>query len=106
MRHPRILNRAAQAYEPQVLEEGTLPRLCPTGRQPRPHALEQQPAESAFDILIDVSEVVRRIARAKVLSPPAEHRIEVRNDEAEIRVTPPARRQIAHTSTHPRHGAL
>ena len=69
MRHPRILNRAAQTDEPKVLEEGTPPRTCPTGRETRPRALEQQPAESAFDILVDVSEVVRRIARAKVTDP-------------------------------------
>ena len=106
MRHPRILNRAAQAYEPKVLEEGTLPRFGPTGSQTRSCALEKQPAESPFDILVDVSEVVRRIARAKVLSPPAEHRIEIRNDDAEVRVAPPAGSQRSHTSAHPRHGAL
>ena len=106
MRHPRILNRAAQAYEPQVLEEGTLPRSCPTRSQTRPSALEKQPAKSTFDILVDVSEVVRRITRAKVLPPPAEHRIEIRNDDTEIRMSPPAGRQRSHTSAHPRHRAL
>ena len=106
MRHPRILNRAAQAEKPEALEEGTVPRYRSTGGQTGPRALEEQPTESSFDILVDISKVVRRIARAKVLPPAAEHRIEVRNDEAEICVTPPARGQIAHTSAHPRHRAL
>ena len=84
MRHPRILNRAAQAKEPEGLEEGTMPRRCLPRGQTRPRALEAQPAESSFDVLVDIGEVVRRIPRAKVLSPAAEHRIHVRDDAAEV----------------------
>ena len=41
MRHPRILNRPAQANEPQGLEEGTVPRRRPTG------ASDESPRASA-----------------------------------------------------------
>ncbi len=46
MHHPRIPNRAAQADEPQGLEERTLPSLCPTRRQTRPRPLEEQAAQA------------------------------------------------------------
>ena len=70
MRHPRILNRAAQAKKPEGLEEGTPPRVGPTGHEPRPRTLEQEPAEALFDILVEVREVVRRITGAEVLRQP------------------------------------
>jgi len=63
MRHPRILNRAAQANEPEGFEEGTTPGLRPTGGQSRPCALEEQSAESPFDVLVEVGEVVRRLTK-------------------------------------------
>jgi len=88
MRHPRILNRAAQTDEPKDLEEGTTPRHGLTGGETGPGALETQPAQAPFDVLVDAREVVRRITRAKVLSPPAEHEIHVGDDAAEILVTP------------------
>ena len=106
MRRPRILNRAAQAKEPQGLEEGASPRRGPAGGQTGSRALEKQPTESAFDVLVDGREVVRRIARAEVLSPAAEHRIEVRHHEAEVRVAPGAGRQVSHAGAHPRHRTL
>jgi hypothetical protein len=64
--------------------------------------LEEQPAESPCDVLVEVGEVVRRVPRAKVVTPTTEHRIEVRNDGAEIRVTPSPGRQVSHASAHPR----
>src|SRR3954447_16107691 len=106
MRHPRILNRPAQADEPEGLEEGTQPRRRPPSRQPRPRALAEQPAESSFDILIKVGEVVRRVPRAKVLSPAAEHRMEVRNDHAEVRVTPGPGGEVSHAGAYPCHRTL
>jgi len=106
MRHPRILNRAAQANNPEALEEGTIPCRHTTGRQTRSGTLEEQPAESPFDILVDISEMVRRVAGAKVLTPATEHRIEVRNDDAEVRVAPCPECQVTHARTHPRHGTL
>ena len=106
MHDPRILNRAAQANEPEGLEEGTRPRHRPPRGQTRPRALEEQPAESAFDVLVEVGEMVRRITRAKVLPPAAEHRIQLRDHEAEVRVTPGARRQVTHAGAHSRHRTL
>ena len=47
MHHPRIPNRAAQASEPQGLEERTTPSLRPTSRQTRPRALPEQAAPAA-----------------------------------------------------------
>ena len=103
MRHPRILNRAAQADQPKALEEGAVPSQDPACCQTRPRALDEQPAESSYDILVEVREMVGRIPGAKVLRPAAEHWIEVRNDDAEVRVTPPTGREVSHTGAHPRH---
>src|SRR5688572_10187668 len=106
MHGPRILNRATQASEAQGFDEGTSPPLRPTSGQTGPRALQEQAAESSFDVLVDSGEVVRGVARAKVLGPTAEHRIEIRNHHAEIRVTPRPGRQVSHTRAHPRHCAL
>ena len=69
MRHPRILNRAAQANEPEGFKEGTPPRRRLLGRVTRARALEPQPAESSLDILVDGREVVRRVPGAEVRTP-------------------------------------
>ena len=106
MRHPRILNRAAQAVEAQGFEEGTTPLRRATDPAPAAGPLDEEPVEAVLDVAVHVEEFGRRIARAKVLSPPAEHRIEIRNDDAEIRMAPPARSQLSHTGAHPRHRAL
>ena len=84
MRHPRILNRAAQADEPKGLEEGASPRHRPPRHETRPGALEPQPTKAPFNVLVEVGKMVRRIARAKVLTPTAEHRVEFRNDRTGI----------------------
>ena len=73
MRHPRILNRAAQANEPEAFEEGAIPGSRPTSGPTRPRALHEQPAETAFDVLVEVGEMVRRVARPKYLAPAPEH---------------------------------
>jgi hypothetical protein len=93
MRYPRVLNRAAQPNEPKALEEGAVPRHESTGRHTRPRTLEEQRAQASFDKLVNVGEVVRRVPGAKILRPAAEHRIKVRDDDAEVRVTPPTRRE-------------
>src|SRR5258706_16082093 len=103
MRHLRILNRAAQAKESQGFEEGTPPRRRLRCHQTGPRTLQEQPAEALFDILVDVREVVRRVAGAKVLRPTAEHRVHIRNDDAEVRVTPRPAGQGSDPRPYPRH---
>src|SRR5687768_6385691 len=105
MRHPRILNRSAQADEAQGFEEGATDIEAMRNPATRAGAGAPQGMEPVRDIAIEVMKRRRRVARAKVLRPAAEHRIHVRNDAAEILVTPRAGRQGAHTSAHPRHRA-
>ena len=69
MHHLRIPNRTAQANEPKGFEEGASPHCCPTSGQTSPRALHEQAAKSSLDVLVDVSEMVRRIPRAKVPGP-------------------------------------
>ena len=85
---PRILNGPAQAVESQGLEEGTTPDIHPAGAKSAPASLDEQGVQPVFDVTVDVDEFGRRIARAKVLPPATEHRIHVRDDAADILVTP------------------
>ncbi len=57
---PRIPNRAAQAYEPQGLEERTTPDLRPPGRQTRPRPSGEQAAHAFRHVPVELLEVVRR----------------------------------------------
>src|SRR6266496_6035645 len=57
MRHPRILNGAAQATEPQAFEEGTVPGVGKSGAEPRAGSLEQQAVQPFLDVRIDLDEV-------------------------------------------------
>ena len=106
MRYPRILNGPTQAVEPKGFEEGALPGCSPTSGYTGARALEQQPAESLDDRVVEVRKPVRRVPRAEVLAPAPEHRIELRDDDAKVRMTPGARRQPPHASAHPRHRTL
>src|SRR5687767_1419698 len=83
MHHPRIPNRPAQAEESQGFEEGASPRLGTAGAESRTDPLEQQAAQALLDVRIERDEVVRRVARPKVLRPATEHRIHIRNDATE-----------------------
>ena len=47
MRHPRILNRAAQANESEGFEEGAIPVGTHDRRADETRALHQEPAETA-----------------------------------------------------------
>ena len=88
MRHPRILNRAAQADESQAFEEGAAVVGAIPKASTRSGACTPQRVEAVFDVAIDMMKLRRRIAGAKVLCPTAEHGIHVGNDAAEILVTP------------------
>ena len=90
MRHPRILNRAAQADESQGFEEGAAAIGLISKSATRAGARAPQGVKPVLDIAIDVHKLDRRIARAKVLSPAAEHGIHVRDHAAEILVAPGA----------------
>jgi hypothetical protein len=88
MRHPRILNRAAQADESQGFEEGAAIVGAIAKEPTRSSACAPQGVEPVFDVAVDVMKLRRRVTCAKVLRPAAEHRIDVRNDTAQILVTP------------------
>ena len=105
LRGPRILNGSAQAVESQGFEEGTVPSGSTTGPKARPRPLDEQGVETIFDESIHLDKFHRGIARAKVLAPAAQHRIDIRNDATNIRMAPRAGGQLAHTQAHPRHRA-
>ena len=102
---PRILNGPAQAVESQGLEEGTTPRIHASGAKTAPGSLDEQGVQPVFDVTVDVDEFGRRVARAEILSPPTEHRMEGRDDATEVLMTPRARGQCPHAQTHPLHRA-
>jgi hypothetical protein len=106
LRGPRILNGSTQAVESQGLEEGTTPPSRATRAKATARTLDQQGVQPLFDIRVDLDEFRRRIARAKVLSPAAEHGIQVRDDAADILMAPRAGCQCSHAGAHRRHGAL
>src|SRR5215210_4069485 len=98
MRHPRILNSAAQADESEGFDEGTTPLERLAGSEPRAHAFPQQATQTVFDKSVHVVRLRRRVPGTEILRPAAEHGIEIRNDSAEILVTARARRQIPYAS--------
>jgi hypothetical protein len=57
--------------ETKGMEEVASPADGLTGRQLATVALEEQPFESPVDVVIDLSELDRRIPGAKVRPPPA-----------------------------------
>ena len=88
MRHPRVLDRAAQTTEPQGFEEGTTPLSRAAGTETSPRAFAQEATQPLLDVAVKVMKLRRRIARAKVLTPPTEDGIQIRDDGAEVLVTP------------------
>ena len=69
----------------------------------RPCALTQQAPQSHHDVLIQLVELARRIARPKVRLPTADHRVHVGNNDANIGVTAASRGQLPDTGPHLRH---
>src|SRR5262245_50784237 len=67
--HPRVTNRAAQATESQSFEEGAAPSLGTTSAESRASPLQQQAAQPFLHVSVELDELARRIARAKVLRP-------------------------------------
>src|SRR5262249_42733223 len=57
-------------------------------------------------VRIEIGEVIRRVARAKVLAPATEHRIEIRDDPAQVLVTPGSWSEGSHALAHPTQGTL
>src|SRR5918995_749858 len=104
MRHPRVLNRAAQADEAQGFEEGTTPlHPVPSGMWRQTAPLQTQPAQPIHDIPVELDKAGRRIAGAKVLRPAPEHGIDRRNHGAEIVVAPRPGGEPSHARAHPHH---
>ena len=100
MHHPRIPNRAAQTDKPQGLEERTTPGPRPTGPQTGTRALEQQAAQTPPHVVVELSEVVRRIPRSEILPPPPKNPVHVRDDQTQVRVTAASRGQRPHAGSH------
>ena len=81
----RIPDGAAQAIESKASKKGRTPP-GPTRSKSRAVPLEEQALQPPPDVVIQLANVIGRIARPEVLPPPAQHRIELRDDAAQILV--------------------
>jgi len=68
--------------------------------------LEQKPTQPSLDVPVELDEARRRVTRPKVLSPPAHHRIDLRDHRAEIVVAATAGCQVSDARSHLTHSAL
>jgi hypothetical protein len=101
----RILNRPAQAMEPESLKEGTAPSFGLTGSKLRAGALDPKAGEPLDRKAIDLDKLDGRIPRSVIRTPPPKHGIDVRNHGPQILVTPMARREFPKASADPCHRA-
>ena len=81
-------------------EEGTPPAGSLAASQLRTSTRDEQALQPTLDILIKVVELTRRIARPKVRSPAAHHRVHLTDDDADVGVTPPSRGELSDPSPH------
>src|SRR6185436_15762387 len=68
--------------------------------------LDAKSAQPPVDVLIDVRELVRRVARAEVVAPSTQHQIDFRDHFANVIMTPRFRSRLFHPLPHSLHAAL
>src|SRR4029077_11257406 len=76
------------------------------GPQVSTFAFNTQGSKTLPDVAVDVEELVRRIARAEVVPPSAQHRIDMGDHLANVIMTPCSWSQLLHALPDSLHAAL
>ena len=93
----RIAHRSAEAMEPELVEVVARPALPLARPEVTSLALHAQTSETSPHVRVELVEALRGVPRAEVVPPPAQERVQVADDVAEIRVTSRPRGQLLHT---------
>src|SRR5438045_4063139 len=91
--------------EPEVVEVVARPRRCFTRLEVPALALYAQRAQASPDVRVQRVEAPIGVSRREVVAPPAQDRVEIGDDVAEVRVTPARRGQLLHARTYAFHRA-
>ena len=90
---------------PKASKKGRRQRAARPGRRREPACLMSRPRNRSSTFVSIWTNFVAALPVRKYCPQPTEHGIEVRDDAADVLVTPRARRQLTHASADPRHRA-